>query len=63
MGFVGLVGITLLSGTQLWPSLADVIWNTVNSFTLTAIPLFVLMGEIILRSGAARRFYRGLGCC
>jgi tripartite ATP-independent transporter DctM subunit len=60
MGFVGIVGLTLLSGTQLWPSLADVIWNTANSFTLTAIPLFVLMGEIILRSGAAKRFYIGL---
>jgi tripartite ATP-independent transporter DctM subunit len=60
MGLVGIVGITLLSGTQLWPSIADVIWNTANSFTLTAIPLFILMGEIILRSGAARRFYMGL---
>ncbi|MCO5089812.1 TRAP transporter large permease [Bosea sp. (in: a-proteobacteria)] len=60
MGFVGIVGVTLLSGTQLWPSLADVVWNTANSFTLVAIPLFVLMGEIILRSGAAKRFYRGL---
>ena len=60
MGFVGILGITLLSGTHLWPSIADVIWNTANSFTLTAIPLFVLMGEIILHSGAAKRFYRGL---
>src|ERR1044072_7305448 len=60
MGFVGVAGITMLRGTMLWPSLADVIWNTVNAFTLTAIPMFVLMGEIILRSGAARRFYQGL---
>ena len=60
MGLVGIVGITLLRGTQLWPSLGDIIWNTANSFTLVAIPLFVLMGEIILRSGAARRFYMGL---
>lgn len=60
MGLVGILGVTLLSGTQLWPSIADVIWNTANSFTLTAIPLFVLMGEIILRSGAAKRFYMGL---
>ena len=60
MGFVGVAGITMLRGTMLWPSLADVIWNTVNAFTLTAIPMFVLMGEIILRSGAARRFYMGL---
>jgi tripartite ATP-independent transporter DctM subunit len=60
MGFIGIVSITLLSGTQLWPSIGDIIWNTANSFTLVAIPLFVLMGEIILRSGAARRFYMGL---
>lgn len=60
MSLVGLVGITLLHGTQLWPSLGDLVWNTVNSFTLTAVPLFVLMGEIILRSGASSRFYQGL---
>lgn len=60
MSLVGVVGITLLSGTQLWPSLGDIVWNTVNSFTLTAVPLFVLMGEVILRSGASSRFYQGL---
>jgi C4-dicarboxylate transporter DctM subunit len=60
MGLVGIVSITLLRGAQLWPSLGDIIWNTASSFTLVAIPLFVLMGEIILRSGAARRFYMGL---
>ena len=60
MGLVGIVSITLMRGTQLWPSLGDIIWNTASSFTLVAIPLFVLMGEVILRSGAARRFYMGL---
>ena len=60
MSLVGVVGITLLHGTLLWPSLGDIVWNTVNSFTLTAVPLFVLMGEIILRSGASSRFYKGV---
>jgi len=60
MGLVGIVGISLLSGMQLWPTLGDLVWNTTNSFTLVPIPLFVLMGEVILRSGAARRFYGGL---
>lgn len=60
MGLVGIVGITMLGGTLLWPSLGDIVWNNVNSFTLTAVPLFVLMGEIILRSGASRRFYEGI---
>ena len=60
MSLVGIVGITLQHGMQLWPSLGDIVWNNLNSFTLTAVPLFVLMGEIILRSGASRRFYQGV---
>ena len=63
MGLVGIAGITLLRGTQLWPSLGDIIWNTANSFTLVAIPLFVLMGEIILRSGAAGASTWASRCC
>lgn len=60
MTLVGLVGITLQSGTLLWPTLGDIVWNTANSFALSAVPLFVLMGEIILRSGASSRFYQGV---
>ena len=60
MGIVGTLGVTMLSGTRLWPTLGDIVWNTANSFTLVAVPLFVLMGEIILRSGVSGRFYAGL---
>jgi C4-dicarboxylate transporter DctM subunit len=60
IGLVGVVGITLASGTQLWLSLGDIVWNTTNTFTLVSIPLFVLMGEIILRSGISTRFYNGV---
>jgi C4-dicarboxylate transporter DctM subunit len=60
MGFVGIVGVTTVAGTSLWPSFGDVVWNTTNSFTLIAVPLFVLMGEIIVRSGVSPRFYQGL---
>src|SRR3546814_17435974 len=31
-----------------------------NSFTLTAIPLFILMGELMLVSGLSHRVYRGM---
>lgn len=37
-----------------------VTWSSSNSFTLTAIPLFILMAEILLQSGLASRLYRGL---
>jgi len=60
IGLVGVIGITLASGTQLWLSLGDIVWNTTNTFTLVSIPLFVLMGEIILRSGISSRFYNGV---
>lgn len=37
-----------------------VTWSSSNSFTLTAIPLFILMAEVLLQSGLATRLYRGL---
>lgn len=37
-----------------------VTWSSSNSFTLTAIPLFILMAEILLQSGLASRLYSGL---
>lgn len=60
MGIVGVGAVTLVSGTQLWPTFGDIVWNTMDSFTLVAVPLFVLMGEIVLRSGVSERFYAGL---
>lgn len=60
MGFVGIVGISLVSGTMLWPTFGDIVFNTTTNFSLVAIPLFVLMGELILQSGIAGRFYSGI---
>lgn len=60
MGFVGVVGVTLIGGSRFWPTLGDIVWNTLDSFTLAAVPLFVFMGEIIARSGVSARLYSGL---
>lgn len=56
---LGLTGLILLhfysNGAT---SLAvDSIWSVFNSFTLSAVPLFILMGEILLRSGVSNRAY------
>lgn len=48
MGWFGFNGFGLAS------------WGSLNSFTLTAIPLFILMAEIMLQSGLSERVYRGL---
>lgn len=60
LGITAISGVLFTRGTNLLPTIGDVIWNTSNSFTLVAIPMFILMGEIIMQTGVARRFYRGL---
>ena len=60
MGLVGMLGVTLASGTMLWPTFGDIVWNTTTNFSLVSIPLFVLMGELILQSGISGRFYSGI---
>lgn len=40
--------------------LGQVVWSSSNSATLIAIPFFVLLGEILVRSGVARRTYAAL---
>src|SRR6266852_1693558 len=40
--------------------IGPVSWGSMNSFTLTAIPLFILMAEILQESKLSQRVYRGL---
>lgn len=56
LGLTGLVLLQVYSNGA--TSLAvDAIWGVFNSFTLSAVPLFILMGEILLRSGVSERAY------
>jgi C4-dicarboxylate transporter DctM subunit len=61
LGIAGMVGIILGGGLADLQPLGYVTWNSSNNFNLTAIPLFVLMGELILQSGASTKFYRSMG--
>jgi len=36
------------------------VWNILNEFTLSAIPLFIIMGEILLESGVSQKIYSSL---
>ena len=56
----GLTYIWLLKGFGGWKALGLVSWGAANSFTLAAIPLFVLMAEILLGSGLSTRLYNGV---
>jgi len=60
LGIVGMLVMYLSKGVLGLQSLSSVVWNTANSYILIAVPMFLLMGEIILRSGASTYFYRGV---
>jgi len=51
LGTVGLAGIYILIPLPSLTTLAERGWSSLGSFTLTAIPMFVLMGSVLMRSG------------
>lgn len=57
---LGVVGGMLLYGAVLLKSMGPVLWGVSNENVLTAIPLFILLGELLLRSGMADRMYGAL---
>ena len=60
LGAVGALLLWLSKGQIGLASVSSVVWNTINSYILIAAPMFLLMGEVILRSGVSERFYRGV---
>ncbi len=60
MAILGLIGGLLAFGFPFMNSIGNVVWGVHNSFILTAVPLFILMGEILLRSGVADKMYESL---
>ena len=50
----------LASPFPLSRGLGNLVWSSSNSATLIAIPFFVLLGEILVRSGIAARTYAAL---
>ena len=49
-----------ISNPNLWNIMGNRAWEGTTSFILIAIPLFILMGELVLRSGIAERMYNVL---
>ena len=60
LGIVGVLVICLTKGWLGLLGLSSVVWNNSNSYILIAIPMFLLMGEVILRSGTSKNFYAGI---
>lgn len=60
LGIMALVLAAMYSPMPLYRALGDIYWSNSIDFILVAIPLFILMGEILLRSGIAERMYGAL---
>src|SRR5678815_4989496 len=60
MAVIGVVGGIAAFGVPFLDSIAPVVWGVQNDSLLTCIPLFVLLGELLLRSGIADRMYTAL---
>ena len=60
LGSLALLLMEIFSENPLSNIMANRAWDTYTRFLLVAIPLFILMGELVLRSGIADRMYRAL---
>ena len=60
IGSLSLIMMKFFSDAPLWNIMANRVWETYTRFLLVAIPLFILMGELLLRSGVADRMYKAL---
>jgi len=59
LGLTGLLILQFVANGSTFVAI-DAVWNVLNSFTLSAIPLFIMLGEIMLRSGVSNRVYSAL---
>jgi tripartite ATP-independent transporter DctM subunit len=57
---VGFVGMTLFSSLPAGNNMASSVWATVEKWEYVALPLFILMGEILFRSGISEKLFKAL---
>jgi C4-dicarboxylate transporter, DctM subunit len=60
LGMLGFLLSQIYSPVPLSLALGEVAWGASTSFILVAVPFFVLLGEILLRSGIAERMYAAM---
>src|SRR3982750_1776185 len=57
---VAWIGMELFSTRPAGEGMAGPVWGSASSWTLTALPLFVWMGEILFRTRLSEDMFRGL---
>ena len=57
---VSSIGMFIFTSRPVGDAMATTIWGTSSSWTLTALPLFVWMGEILFRTKLSENLFKGL---
>jgi C4-dicarboxylate transporter, DctM subunit len=57
---VAWIGMELFTSRPVGDAMAVTIWGSLSSWTLTALPLFVWMGEILFRTRLSEDMFKGL---
>lgn len=57
---VTLASLLTLVGGQMVGPISDLTWSTMNNFILVAMPLFIFLGDVMLRSGLTESMYKSL---
>ncbi len=57
---VAWIGMSLFTSRPVGDAMAVTIWGAASSWTLTALPLFVWMGEILFRTKISEDMFKGL---
>jgi C4-dicarboxylate transporter DctM subunit len=60
MGVLGIALNNMYSFMPLHRAMGEIVWNASSEYILIAVPLFVLLGEILLRAGIAERVYNAM---
>lgn len=60
LGALGVLTGFIFSDRPWWSFLGQTLWGPSSNFVLVAVPLFLLMGEILLRAGLSDRLYKAL---
>src|ERR1700738_2974705 len=57
---VAWIGIEVFTSRRVGDAMAVTVWGSASSWTLTALPLFIWMGEILFRTRLSQDMFRGL---
>ncbi|MGC9061261.1 TRAP transporter large permease, partial [Calditerrivibrio sp.] len=60
LALVGYLGMLFFTGRPIGDSMVMTIWGSMSSWTLTALPMFIWMGEILFRTRLSEDIFKGV---